>query len=196
MKKTVYIDIDDTIVNFSKQAVQKLNKICQTNKNYMESIKFDFVDLFPDLSREEKEKIYFDNFYEGIEKFENMEEVLLEINKNFNIVFVTKGRKNSLKEKEEWLKNNLNKKIKYKFIGLPMTSDKTEVDMSNGIIIDDQYKYVEKSKANIKILYSYNRKETEWNNYLTNIDAYIVENWQQILEILNFIAKKGIYTND
>ena len=196
MKKTVYIDIDDTIVNFSKQAVQKLNKICQTNKNYMESIKFDFVDLFPDLSREKKEKIYFDNFYEGIEKFENMEEVLLEINKNFNIVFVTKGRKNSLKEKEEWLKNNLNKKIKYKFIGLPMTSDKTEVDMSNGIIIDDQYKYVEKSKANIKILYSYNRKETEWNNYLTNIDAYIVENWQQILEILNFIAKKGIYTND
>lgn len=193
---TVYIDIDNTIVNFTKQAVNKFNQLCGTNKNYEDVIKYDFTDLFPDLSQEKKREIYLNDFYEGIEKYEDVDKVLEEISKKFKIVFVTRGTPNSLKEKEEWLKNNLNKKIKYQYIGLPMYADKSSINMEKGIIIDDQVDMLNSSNATMKILYADKRTPTEWNNYLENINGYIVENWKEILDILMFIKKVGVYAND
>ena len=152
--------------------------------------------MFPDLEREQREKVFFNGFYTGIEKFQDVDRVLMEISKDFNIVFVTKGTRKSLLEKEKWLKENLYSGIKYKFIGLPMSADKTEVDMRNGIIIDDQVEYLEKSNAGMKILYADRMKPTEWNNYLTMIDGYIVGNWNDVLQILNFVREEGLYTND
>lgn len=196
-KITVFIDIDNTIVNFSKQIVEKLNELLSMNKDYNELKKFDFSDLFPDVDSEIKERIFYNkNFYVNIEKFQDVDRVLMEINKKFNIVFITKGTTESLQAKEKWLKNNLYSGIKYKFIGLPIFSDKTEIDMSKGIMIDDQIEYLIKSNALIKILFSDKRNETEWNNELINIDGYIVESWQEILEILMFIRKVGLYNND
>lgn len=192
----MYIDIDNTIVNFTKQAVKKFNELCGTNKKYEDVVKYDFTDLFPDLTQEKKRDIYLNNFYEGIEKYENLDEALKQINKMFKIVFVTRGTKNSLQEKEEWLKNNLDKTIKYKFIGLPLEADKSSIDMKKGIIIDDQVDMLKSSNADMKILYADKRIETEWNDYLQNIDSYIVQDWNEILEILTFIKKVGVYTND
>lgn len=192
----MYIDIDNTIVNFTKQAVKKFNELCGTDKKYEDVIKYDFTDLFPDLTQEKKREIYLNNFYEGIEKYENVDEALKQISKMFKIVFVTRGSKNSLQEKEEWLKNNLDKTIKYQFIGLPLETDKSSIDMKKGIIIDDQVDMLKSSNADMKILYADKRIETEWNDYLQNIDSYIVQDWNEILEILTFIKKVGVYTND
>lgn len=192
----MYIDIDNTIVNFTKQAVKKFNELCGTDKKYEDVIKYDFTDLFPDLTQEKKREIYLNNFYEGIEKYENVDEALKQISKMFKIVFVTRGSKNSLQKKEEWLKNNLDKTIKYQFIGLPLETDKSSIDMKKGIIIDDQVDMLKSSNADMKILYADKRIETEWNDYLQNIDSYIVQDWNEILEILTFIKKVGVYTND
>lgn len=192
----MYIDIDNTIVNFTKQAVKKFNELCGTDKKYEDVIKYDFTDLFPDLTQEKKREIYLNNFYKGIEKYENVDEALKQISKMFKIVFVTRGSKNSLQEKEEWLKNNLDKTIKYQFIGLPLETDKSSIDMKKGIIIDDQVDMLKSSNADMKILYADKRIETEWNDYLQNIDSYIVQDWNEILEILTFIKKVGVYTND
>lgn len=168
-----------------------------SNKDYRDLKKFDFSDLFPDVASETKERIFFSkSFYINIEKFQDVDRVLMEISKKFSIVFITKGATQSLQAKEKWLKNNLYSGIEYKFIGLPIFSDKTEIDMTNGIMIDDQVEYLEKSNAAIKILFSDKRNETEWNNELINIDGYIVESWQEILEILTFIRKVGLYNND
>ena len=145
----MYIDIDNTIVNFTKQAVKKFNELCGTDKKYEDVIKYDFTDLFPDLTQEKKREIYLNNFYEGIEKYENVDEALKQISKMFKIVFVTRGSKNSLQEKEEWLKNNLDKTIKYQFIGLSLETDKSSIDMKKGIIIDDQVDMLKSSNADM-----------------------------------------------
>ena len=96
-----------------------------------------------------------------------------------HITIVSHGYANNLKLKEECVKDKLFKEIfdnscNAEFIGVNWEThnDKSHVDMSNSIFVDDSIRNLETSNAKYKILYG---EYMDWNN--TNIEFIRCKNW-------------------
>ena len=90
---------------------------------------------------------------------DNAKDVLSRLKENYEIIIVSIGIQPNLFGKEIWIKDNL---PYAKFIGINMEKykDKLSVDMSDGILIDDEQRYLDNSNANIKICFG---DVYEWN---------------------------------
>ena len=66
--------------------------------------------------------------------------------------------------------------------------DKSFVDMSGGIFIDDNVDCLRTSNAKVKILIK-NNVDTKWNEIKPNEEIYVVNTWDEILEIIDFFYK-------
>lgn len=91
-------------------------------------------------------------FFEELKFMPGAVEVLDQIKNNYEIIIVSMGEQPNLIGKELWLKENL---PYAKFIGCNMSEyeDKSHVDMSDSIFIDDCSKNLLTSNAETKILF-------------------------------------------
>lgn len=114
---------------------------------------------------------------------DNAKEVLWKLKEHYEIVIVSIGMQPNLFGKEVWLKNNL---PFAKFIGINMEkySDKASIDMSNGILIDDEQRYLDNSNADVKICFG---DEYEWNKDWKGKRCF---NWT---ELENYLMKGSEY---
>lgn len=98
-------------------------------------------------------------FFEKLEFMDNAKEVLDRLKDKFEIVIVSMGVQPNLFGKEIWIKDNI---PFAKFIGIDMKKykDKSSIDMSGGILIDDERRYLDSSNADMKICFG---DEYEWN---------------------------------
>lgn len=89
----------------------------------------------------------------------NAKEVLFRLKDKYEIVIVSMGIQPNLFGKEIWIKDNL---PFAKFIGIDMDKykDKSCIDMSGGILIDDEQRYLDNSNANMKVCFG---DKYEWN---------------------------------
>ena len=164
----LFIDFDNTIANSSEVIVDMLNEHFDKNENFEKLRKYDFSDLFPECS------------YWDIEKFFD------------EISIVTIGTKDNLENKKRFLKEN---NLELTFYGIENNgrSDKSSVDMHNGVFIDDHIGCLHSSNAKIKILMK-NVENGEWNKVEPNDDIYVVNNWYEVYSIFDFIKKnKELY---
>lgn len=127
-----------------------------------------------------------------LEKDENNPEGLWQ---NYNWILLTKGSKESLLKKINYLntipffKRN---KTKWGYIGLGHGEKKSDIHMLGRVQIDDNYSFLNRTDADLKILVKnykdtkYNRPKVETEN-LENL--YYVEDILQVFEILEFILK-------
>lgn len=78
----------------------------------------------------------------------------------FDVYVVTLGTPANLRMKKDWLTNKL--KLPLKFIGIDINvcDDKSMLDMSDGILIDDNISYLRSSNAKYKIIFG---EEHSWN---------------------------------
>lgn len=190
----LFIDFDNTIANSSEVIVDMLNEHFDKNENFEKLRKYDFSDLFPECSYWDIEKFFnSDKMFERLKIFPNMIETVDAFKDFFDeISIVTIGTKDNLENKKRFLKEN---NLELTFYGIENNgrSDKSSVDMHNGVFIDDHIGCLHSSNAKIKILMK-NVENGEWNKVEPNDDIYVVNNWYEVYSIFDFIKKnKELY---
>lgn len=190
----LFIDFDNTIANSSEVIVDMLNEHFDKNENFEKLRKYDFSDLFPECSYWDIEKFFnSDEMFERLKIFPNMIETVDAFKDFFDeISIVTIGTKYNLENKKRFLKEN---NLELTFYGIENNgrSDKSSVDMHNGVFIDDHIGCLHSSNAKIKILMK-NVENGEWNKVEPNDDIYVVNNWYEVYSIFDFIKKnKELY---
>ena len=119
--------------------------------------------------------------------------------KNYEIIFVTKGNDRNYFCKKEFFRNIFGGILDYDLICLPCGIDKSTIDMSGGIQVDDNFKNLINTNAALKILVT-NGLETAYNNgyrckgedadnLLYNDNLYYINDIGDIKEILEFNLK-------
>lgn len=190
----LFIDFDNTIANSSEVIVDMLNEHFDKNENFEKLRKYDFSDLFPECSYWDIEKFFnSDEMFERLKIFPNMIETVDAFKDFFDeISIVTIGTNDNLENKKRFLKEN---NLELTFYGIENNgrSDKSSVDMHNGVFIDDHIGCLHSSNAKIKILMK-NVENGEWNKVEPNDDIYVVNNWYEVYSIFDFIKKnKELY---
>lgn len=190
----LFIDFDNTIANSSEVIVDMLNEHFDKNENFEKLRKYDFSDLFPECSYWDIEKFFnSDEMFDRLKIFPNMIETVDAFKDFFDeISIVTIGTKDNLENKKRFLKEN---NLELTFYGIENNgrSDKSSVDMHNGVFIDDHIGCLHSSNAKIKILMK-NVENGEWNKVEPNDDIYVVNNWYEVYSIFDFIKKnKELY---
>lgn len=190
----LFIDFDNTIANSSEVIVDMLNEHFDKNEKFEKLRKYDFSDLFPECSYWDIEKFFnSDEMFERLKIFPNMIETVDTFKDFFDeISIVTIGTKDNLENKKRFLKEN---NLELTFYGIENNgrSDKSSVDMHNGVFIDDHIGCLHSSNAKIKILMK-NVENGEWNKVEPNDDIYVVNNWYEVYSIFDFIKKnKELY---
>lgn len=190
----LFIDFDNTIANSSEVIVDMLNEHFGKSENFEKLRKYDFSDLFPECSYWDIEKFFnSDEMFERLKIFPNMIETVDAFKDFFDeISIVTIGTKDNLENKKRFLKEN---NLELTFYGIENNgrSDKSSVDMHNGVFIDDHIGCLHSSNAKIKILMK-NVENGEWNKVEPNDDIYVVNNWYEVYSIFDFIKKnKELY---
>lgn len=180
--RKLYIDFDGVIVN-------SIACICSL---YNEDFKYypDFTPVkwweinswwFKECNCATKEQIdeYFKQprFFEKITYMDWAKEVLDELKDDFEIIIVSLGYKPNLIGKEKWINENL---PYCKFIGVDFDEyeDKSHIEMSDGIFIDDSISNLTKSNAVVNICFG---EEYPWNKEWT---GFRCKNWNDVKRFL------------
>lgn len=203
-KQTIFWDIDDVVLNTNEAMVEYLNTYYRIPNNLPPKTQKDCKDwgyhsIKKDLSEKEREKI-FDSleFWLLMEMKPEFVGLLKSgVLDGYNNCFVTKGNKENIKRKLEFLLNfQIQNYIKrFEYYGLELSESKSLIDMKDGIMIDDNFYNFEGVNAGLKILVK-NGIETEYNNSFQPIQTmdnlYVVDNVSQIKEILKFCTERNL----
>lgn len=190
----VYLDFDNTLVDSNSAMVYLLNQEFGTKKEYKDLKKYDFKDLFPELTDEHCEELFGDwRLFSLLEFFDNCFETLDYFKKRCNYSLVTYGNKYNLSAKKIWCERYLPflKELHLlEYVPGDMNYDKSMIDMSDGIFIDDHIEYLRSSNAKIKILFR-NNHDGDWNEINNLDDVYVVNSWKEIYHIIKFYVDNG-----
>lgn len=180
--KTLYIDFDGVIVNTIKAIVSLYNYDFLYYKNFeiinwtdIETWNFEECNC---CTREDIDK-YFNQkrFFDRLEFMPFVKKVMESLAEKYDIYIVSMGDYPNLKLKNRFILEH----FPYaKFIGCDFSkySDKSHIDMSDGIIIDDSVINLERSNAGFKICFG---DEYIWNREWKGFRA---SNWIEIENLL------------
>lgn len=187
-KPKLFLDYDCTIVNTIKCICDMYNEDFKyyphfEKVNWTDIETWNFLEL--DLTTPQFIDCYFNQkrFFENIEFMDDAEEVIQELKEHFDITIVSHGDIPNLALKEQWIKEHM---PFCSFIGVDMKyhHDKSSVDMSGGIFIDDRYNNLEGCNASVKICFG---DVYEWNEDFDkdhSIYNYRAFNWNEVENIL------------
>lgn len=180
----LFLDFDNTIVDTIAAVVSLYNEdyvnhdgFVQINPSEVTSWEFTECNL---ATYEEIDGYFGDKrFFQRVKLYPSAGQVLRSLSHRYDITIVSHGHNNNLKLKEKCVTENIFNKIfdnscDAKFIGVEWEkySDKSHVDMSNSIFVDDSITNLKTSSAKYKILYG---EYMDWNN--TNIEFIRCKNW-------------------
>ena len=185
---TLYIDIDNTIINTAETFINKYCSEKEIKKDFYDLKDWNFRSIDRNINIKEflkyiETKEFFDNvqFYDDFLRFYVKNADL------FNFIFVTIGTETNLKLKKDFILKSLPTIQNVKYIGI-QNENKKDIDMSNGIQIDDKYDNLN-TNAKLKILQK-NYIDTTYNKVKEyREDLYIMQDWKQIGETLEFFNK-------
>lgn len=192
----IYIDFDDTITMSIENIVRIINKRYKKNISHQDISKWDFSDVCPDISLEDIVNIFGEEeFFNTLHLKPNVLPVLRKYSKYNNIIIVSKVSLEAMKRKSLWVRTHLvDIGIPIEFRGVSLRRSKGDIDMSDGIMIDDNTSFLRETNAKYKIFYKNNRKFDE-SQSLSDVD-YIVSNWTELDNVLNkIISEEKGYTN-
>ena len=163
-KPNLYLDIDGVIIDTIKCIVGLYNDDFYYYKDYKriypEDINtYDFSECM--CANKDFINTYFNTkrFFDNVEFMENAQETIYMLNNFYNITLVSHGFSPNLRAKVDWINYNL-PFVKFIGINLKESNDKSSVDMSNGIFVDDKVSNLISSNAKEKIIFG---KKYPWN---------------------------------
>ena len=181
--KKIYIDFDGVIVNTIRKIVDLYNEDFVAYKKY-EPV--NWVDIntwdFKELQAATREQI--NHYFNQPRFFMNLEIMPLAINIidslsiNNDVIIVSSGYSPNLILKEKWCKEHFLQSVKFRGVNLKEHSDKSHIDMSNGIFIDDSMNNLTTSNADIKICFG---DIYEWNKDWNGVRCF---NWTDVQDYL------------
>ena len=184
--KKLYIDFDGTIVNTIKAIVDLYNEDFQYYKkfkpiNWWEINTWDFTEC--NCATPEYINTYFNQqrCFNRIEYMDWAKKILDELSDDYDITIVSSGYSPNLVAKALWINSNL---PYCKFIGVNLKEykDKSHIDMSDGIFIDDSSHNLITSNAKINICFG---DKYEWNKDWIGIRC---ANWHDIKSFLEGVS--------
>lgn len=202
-KRTIFLDVDDVLLDSSAAVVAILNQRYGLNKTLDDLVDWGYKSIYRNLTKEQVSEIYESEKFWSLVKpneilmkaLEDSEEDEQGIWRQYNWILLTKGSKESLQKKLDYLnkipffKRN---ESKWRYFGLGHGEKKEDVHMLGRIQIDDNYSFLNRTDADLKILVR-NGKETRFNRPKVETEnlenLYIVNNISQVFEILEFITK-------
>lgn len=163
--KKLFLDFDGVIVNTIEAIVSLYqDDFCMYENfkpvNWTDIKTWDFHEL--ESATPEYIDTYFNQprFFERVTYMDWAKETIEELQQYFKeIIIVSTGYIPNLRLKEKWIKENIHN-VKFIGVNLEKYKDKSHVDMSNGIFIDDSSQNLITSNADIKICFG---DVYEWN---------------------------------
>ena len=184
MRKKIFFDVDNTICNSTKRFVEIYNSIYNDQADWTKCFKWDYSDVCPKLTDSEiifSLKQFYNDEMDFVDKYIEVVIKMLHIT-GWDVNFVTLGTRENLINKTNWLKHNFPYIDKQNYHLLEKTEmGKSEVDMSNAILVDDNCINLLSSNAEFKICM---HKPTEWNKDIESLRYTRVNN---ALELYNYI---------
>lgn len=187
--KKVYIDLDNTVFDTLDTIIYFYNEEFKYHEGFKE-IGYSDVQTYDckecNLLTKERLREYFDrsDFYELTDINTIFWDVLaLIVKKGWKPVFVTVGSIPNIAAKTAWFKDSINGDDHASFIGLADAKDKSSIDMSDGIMIDDHPDMLNSSNAAVKICFG----EYGWNKDWKGLRA---KNWKDVDKILGVLANE------
>lgn len=183
-RRKLFVDVDGTITD-------SIKKICELyNEDYKDHPKFrvakpylvekwDFSDQCTLINSAKIEEYFCDKrFFEDLQFIENANEVIEKLSEVFDIYVISMGWTQNLIYKNIWLKEHM-PYIK-RFIGCNFDDykDKSHINMSGSILIDDSSNNLKTCNADLKILYG------DLYEYNQDWDGIRKFNWYEIYNFL------------
>lgn len=190
-KIPLFIDFDGTAYNTIEAICRLYDKDFNHYSDY-KKIKWEDIETwdFTELSAATPEYInhYFnqDRFFEIITPFKNFYHVIDKLSNKYDIKIVSHGFSPNLRAKKIFIEEEL-PCVEFIGVNLKYHKDKSMVDMSGGIFIDDKSSNLETSNADIKICFG---KEYEWNKeFKTDGHNYRCETWDEVLNVISGLSR-------
>ena len=166
-KLNLFIDFDNTIVDTTDAAVKIYNNYFNTNIN---SLDIENYSMEPFISLNEKERSDLfckDSLYEILKPFDNVHNILKNLRDSnlFNKIYlVTNCSAKSIPHKIKWLKdNNFDNLFDGKlYLDVNQGYNKSMINMSNSILIDDHRENHLTSNAKYKLSFQYDKRKQNW----------------------------------
>lgn len=185
MKKefdTVYLDFDGVICDTIKAIVDLYNEDFQYYKKFKKINDYDINTWdFKECTCTSSEYIntYFNQtrFFRTLRFMPWAYEVIEDLRKKYNIKIVSHGYSPNLLQKEKWI-NNCLPGIEFIGVNWKTHSDKSHIDMSDGIFLDDSAKNLMTSNAKETICFG---DIYSWNDWW---EGKRLNNWIDVREYL------------
>lgn len=184
--KKLYIDFDGTVVNTIAAITSLYNEDFRYYKNFnpvkwWEVNTWDFKEC--NLATKEYINTYFNQsrFFDRLTYMDWAKEILEELENEYDITIVSIGNYANINCKRNWISDNLSF---CKFIGIDFNeyNNKSHIDMSDGILIDDSSENLRTSNAAINICFG---DEYEWNN---DWNGFRCKNWNDVRKFLKGVS--------
>lgn len=190
----IYIDFDDTITRSVENVVRIINKRYNKNVNWRDIQEWDFSDVYPDIPIKEIVKVFGEQeFFDTLRLQPHALFVLSRFSRNNTVTIVSKVDMKAMTRKGEWIKEHIqNLGIDVSFVGIPLGASKGNIDMSDGIMIDDNVQFLKETNAKYKILYNCGRAFDKTQGW----EGLCVSNWWELKNVLyDIISKEKGITN-
>lgn len=167
MKKKLFLDFDGVIASTIEAIVSLYNEDFQYYKKF-EPINWRDINTwdFTECKCTDAEFInkYFNQprFFGRLKFMKNAKTIIYTLDELYDVYIVTMGFRPNLVGKRIWLQSHLSYIPEDKLIGVNMKKyrDKSHIDMSGGILVDDSYSNLVTSNADRRICFG---EVFEWN---------------------------------
>ena len=181
--------IDKIVIDLDGTVLQTIRAICSLyNEDFQYYSKFksidwedvktwDFQEL--ELAKPEYINLYFNQprFFEKVRMMDNAKEVINWLSEKYEIIFCSMCYSPNGRGKAKWVKKNF-PYAKFLSVNYKDYPDKSHLDLSNAVFIDDSARNLETSNAPIKVCFG---SLYPWNE---SWDGDRCDNW---LDFYNFI---------
>lgn len=180
MIKSLIIDLDGVVFDTIRQIVKIYNTDHIMYKDFRiirpEEIKtWEFTELH--LESPEVIDSYFSapRFFEDLPLIKSSKWIIKLLSKDYKIIFCSSGSYSNLQLKRRWLGIHF-PYAEFIPVEMPTYQDKSNVDMSNAIFIDDVSRNLQTSNADIKICFG---EVYEWNK---DWDGIRCKEWEEVYQ--------------
>lgn len=191
-KRTIIVDIDDTLLKSSEEIIRQLNKKNGTSKSIKDLRDYKYASIDPLVNQEEIVKMYAsDEFFENVQFNDGAIDFLQKYQDIFHIVLVTYGSEENLKQKSKWLLRNkeLYHIDQVDMIGVLLSENKKDVLLPDVYLaIDNKTSHLEEHNAPAKILFK-NHQDVYWNQVPVNSNWYVANDWYDVMAMIDFDLK-------
>ena len=169
----IYLDVDGVLIHSCQAICDILNKNKGTNFTGDQILSWNFKEICPDLTDTDIELLFADKrFFEYVKWIDGAKNFIKRHEKD--TIIVTKGTWENIQNKIDILFKDFNIQI----IGIPLSRSKREIDMSNGLFVDDCTKNLVESNAKYKIQFcEYNDNLNEYREWIKGWNGYKMFKW-------------------